>query len=43
LPKACMTGQKAKILVAIRREGRFSVAGDRSREGQDGAWCGQSS
>src|SRR5580700_10031967 len=24
-----MTGQKAKILVAIRREGRFSVAGDR--------------
>src|SRR4029077_97562 len=32
LPKACMTGQKAKILVAIHREGRFSVAGDGSRE-----------
>src|SRR5580692_9065082 len=29
-----MTGQKAKILVAIRREGRFSVAGDRSGEGR---------
>src|ERR1700692_5029032 len=29
LPKACMTSQKAKILVAFRREGRFSVAGDR--------------
>src|SRR5580700_10432584 len=29
-----MTGQKAKILVAIHREGRFSVAGDQSREAQ---------
>jgi hypothetical protein len=27
-----MTCQKAKILVAIRREGRFSVMGDRARE-----------
>src|SRR4029077_17493457 len=32
LPKACMTGRKVKILVAIHREGRFSVMGDRARK-----------